>query len=231
MRSGMLWRSVTNRGRATSDGRGGAWPAPLALTLAGAVVRLEPLAQRHAQGLYDAALPPDIWTWVHDPPAATLPGWLSWFAAALEASARGEEAAFATLDAADASPIGMVRLLALRPADRSIEIGSAWLTPAAWGTGASTEASLLLMGHAFERLGCCRVEFKTHAQNARARAALLGLGTTFEGVHRKQRIVPGIGVRDSAWYSVIDDEWPVVEARLRARLARAQEDSAAAKRG
>jgi RimJ/RimL family protein N-acetyltransferase len=195
-----------------------AWPAPLAVALAGSLVRLEPLARRHAQGLYEAARPPEIWTWVHDPPAATRAGWNAWFGAALQASAGGHESAFATLDARDGAPIGMVRLMALRPADRSVEIGSVWLTPATWRTGASVEMSLLLMRYAFEHLGCCRVEFKTHAANTRARAALLGLGATFEGVQRKQRIVSGIGVRDSAWYSVIDDEWPALEACLRARL-------------
>jgi RimJ/RimL family protein N-acetyltransferase len=220
MWSAIVCPTVTSPRRPeTSGGNDGAWPAPLAVALAGCVVRLDPLSHQHAQGLYEAAQPPDIWTWVHESPAATLPAWRAWFAAALEATVAGEESAFATIDARSGAPIGMVRLLALRPADRSVEIGSAWLTPTAWGTGASVDACLLLMRYAFERLGCCRVEFKTHASNTRARAALLGLGTTFEGIHRKQRIVPGIGVRDSAWYSVIDDEWPIVEARLRARLA------------
>lgn len=200
------------------------------MTLAGRVVHLEPLAHRHAAALYEAARPPDIWTWAHEPPAETAERWRSWFAAALDASAGGEESAFATLDARSGAAIGMVRLLALRPLDRSVEIGSVWLTPTAWHTGAFAEACLLLMRHAFERLGCCRVEFKTHAANARARAALLGLGATFEGIHRKHRCVPGIGVRDSAWYSVIDDEWPAVEARLRARVA-AQAAAVLTKRG
>jgi RimJ/RimL family protein N-acetyltransferase len=204
----------------TSRGSAGPWPAPLAVVLTGDIVHLEPLARRHSHGLYEAARPPEIWTWAHEPPAATFAVWHSWFAAALAATARGDESAYAILDAVSGAPIGMARFLALRPVDRGVEIGSVWLTPAAWRTGASVEACLLLMSHAFERLGCCRVEFKTHVANERARAALLGLGATFEGIHRKQRIVPGIGVRHSAWYSVIDDEWPAVEERLRASLAR-----------
>ena len=200
---------------------GGEWPAPLIVSLTGRLVALEPLAPRHSRGLYEAARPPEIWTWVHDSPAVTPAAWQAWFAHALEASACGQESAFATLDARSATPIGMARWLALRPADRCVEIGSVWLTPTAWRSGAGLEMALLLMSYAFERLGCCRVEFKTHAANARSRAALLKLGATFEGIHRKQRIVPGIGVRDSAWYSVIDDEWPAVEARLQERLAAA----------
>jgi RimJ/RimL family protein N-acetyltransferase len=195
-----------------------AWPAPLAPVLDGRVVHLEPLAPGHERPLFDAAQPHEVWTWVHHHPAATLDQWQTWFAGALDASASGDEVAFATLDARTGAPIGVLRFLALRPVDRGLEIGSVWLTPTAWHTGAFAEACMLLMGYAFERLGCIRVEYKTHAANARARGALLGLGATFEGIHRKHRIVPGVGLRDSAWYSVIDDEWPLVEAHLRERV-------------
>jgi RimJ/RimL family protein N-acetyltransferase len=195
-----------------------AWPAPLAPVLDGRVVHLEPLAPGHANALCAAARPPEVWTWVHDNPTATPEQWQRWFAGALAASAAGDEVAFATIDARTGVPIGVMRFLALRPVDRGLEIGSVWLTPTAWHTGAFAETCLLLMGHAFERLGCIRVEYKTHAANARARGALLGLGATFEGIHRKHRIVPGVGLRDSAWYSVIDDEWPRVQAQLRERV-------------
>jgi RimJ/RimL family protein N-acetyltransferase len=63
-----------------------------------------------------------------------------------------------------------------------------------------------------------RVELKTHAGNARSRGAMERMGATFEGIHRKHRLIPGIGVRDTAWYSVLDDEWPRVREGLRARL-------------
>ena len=112
----------------------------------------------------------------------------------------------------------MTRYMVLRPDDRGLEIGSTWLAPTAWRTGANVEAKLLQLGYAFETLGCIRVELKTHAANERSRGAMERLGATFEGVHRKHRIVPGIGVRDTAWYSVLDDEWPAVRAGLLARL-------------
>jgi RimJ/RimL family protein N-acetyltransferase len=80
------------------------------------------------------------------------------------------------------------------------------------------EAKLLMLTHAFERLECVRVEFKTDARNQRSRAALAALPAQFEGIFRKHRIVPGVGQRDSAYYSVIDDEWPQVRDNLRRRL-------------
>jgi RimJ/RimL family protein N-acetyltransferase len=103
--------------------------------------------------------------------------------------------------------------------DRALEVGWTWLTPAAWSTGANAEAKLLMLEHAFERLGCVRVEFKTDARNERSRAALAALPAQFEGIFRKHRIPRGVGVRDSAYYSVIDDEWPLVKARLRERVS------------
>jgi len=93
------------------------------------------------------------------------------------------------------------------------------MSPATWGTGANVEAKYLLMRHAFEELGCLRVEFKTDALNERARAALAALPSQFEGIHRKHMLVRGGERRDSAWYGVIDDDWPEVKAALEHRLA------------
>jgi N-acetyltransferase len=119
----------------------------------------------------------------------------------------------------DGELVGHTSYLNHRPADRSVEVGNTWLAPRAWGTGANTEAKLLLMQHAFESEGLLRVEFKTDARNARSRAALAGLPATFEGVHRKHMVVRGGVRRDSAWYAVVDDDWPVVKAALGRRLA------------
>jgi RimJ/RimL family protein N-acetyltransferase len=83
----------------------------------------------------------------------------------------------------------------------------------------NVETKLLMLEHAFTALGCVRVEFKTDARNERSRAALAAIPAQFEGVLRKQINIPGVGVRDSAFFSVIDDEWPEVRTRLEARLA------------
>jgi RimJ/RimL family protein N-acetyltransferase len=123
----------------------------------------------------------------------------------------------------DGELVGHTSYLNDNPTDRVVEIGNTWLVPAAWGTGANTEAKLLLLQHAFEDEGYFRVEFKTDANNARARAALAGLPAEFEGIFRKHMVVRGGQRRDSAWYAVIDDDWPQVKAALRARLAERRE--------
>ena len=187
------------------------WPG-LHERLAGERVVLEPLARGHAEGLREAARHPEIWRWL------ILGDFDGWLEAAFDAAARGEEAPFATLDARDGRPIGSTRYLALRPEHRGLEIGWTWLRPDAWGTGANVEAKLLMLAHAFEKLGCIRVEFKTHAANERSRRAMEALPARFEGVHRKHMVLPGLGVRDSAYYSVVDDEWPAVRANLERRL-------------
>lgn len=130
----------------------------------------------------------------------------------------GVEIPFATISH-ELGVVGSTRFLALWPQHRSVEIGWTWLHPSAWGTGVNVEAKLLQLRHAFEAWGCVRVEMKTDAQNERARAALEALGATLEGIHRKHRIVRGGETRDTAWYSIVDDEWPAVRARLEARLA------------
>ena len=188
-------------------------------------MRLEPLSTDHDDGLWEASRPPEVWTWVSEQPA-TRESFGRYLDAARAATATGAEFAFATVSVARGRPIGMTRYMALRPDDRGLEIGSTWLTPAAWKTGANVEAKLLQLGYAFETLGCIRVEFKTHAANERSRAAMERLGATFEGIHRKHRIVPGVGVRDTAWYSVLDEEWAAVRAGLLARLGPCERGSA-----
>ena len=118
----------------------------------------------------------------------------------------------------DGELVGHTSFLRYEPAHRTVEIGNTWLVPAAWGTGANVEAKLLLMQHAFETEGLLRVEFKTDARNERSRAALAALPAEFEGVFRKHMLVRGGERRDSAWYAVIDDDWPQVKANLLRRL-------------
>jgi RimJ/RimL family protein N-acetyltransferase len=115
--------------------------------------------------------------------------------------------------------VGSTRFLALRPEHGSVEIGWTWLHPSVWGTGANVEAKYLQLQHAFESWGCRRVELKTDALNERSRGALEALGATFEGIHRKHMLVRDGENRDSAWYSVTDDDWPAVRVHLEARLA------------
>lgn len=192
------------------------WVAPV--TLAGRRVRLEPLAEAHLPGLVAAGSDPAIWTWLHEPltDAERMRGWLL---EALRAREAGSEVPFATVDAASGQVLGSTRFMAIAAAHRRLEIGWTWLTPAAHGSGANREAKLLMLEHAFERLGAMRVELKTDARNARSRAALEGIGATFEGIFRRHMRMADGRVRDSAWYAVVDEDWPAVSARLRARVA------------
>jgi RimJ/RimL family protein N-acetyltransferase len=100
-----------------------------------------------------------------------------------------------------------------------VEIGWTWFNPRVWRSGVNVETKLLLMAHAFETLDCVRVELKTDARNERSRGAMAALPAQFEGVLRNHMIVPGIGQRDSAYYSVIESEWPAVRGTLQGRLA------------
>jgi len=191
-----------------------AWTVP---TLEGRVVRLEPLGSEHEEGLWLASRDPVTWRWLSVVQPQTRNEWSGYMEEALAAVSNGTEIAFATV--CRKQIVGSTRFLALRPDDRSVEIGWTWLHPSVWGTGANVEAKLLQMKHAFEVWGCRRVEFKTDAHNDRSRRALEALGATFEGVHRKHMLVRDGENRDSAWYSVTDDDWPSVGARLEARLA------------
>ena len=194
------------------------WLTP---TLEGRIVRLEPLARTHADDLWEASRDPRIWRWLPIVQPQTREEWQSWMDDALGRVADGLDLAFATVLVATGKALGSTRFLALRPEHRSLEIGWTWLAPAAWSTGANAEAKLLQLEHAFDVLDCRRVEFKTDALNERARPALAALPAVFEGIHRKHMLVRDGQNRDSAWYSVVDDDWPVVRDALRERVAAA----------
>jgi RimJ/RimL family protein N-acetyltransferase len=192
----------------------GVWTAP---TLVGRIVRLEPLTAAHGDGLWLASRDPRTWRWLSIVQPQTRDTWGTFVQQALDAAAAGTEIPLVTIRRDEI--VGSTRFLALRPEHRSLEIGWTWLHPSAWGTGANVEAKLLQLRHAFEVWSCRRVELKTDARNERSRGALEALGATFEGIHRKHMLVRGDENRDSAWYSVVDDDWPSVRARLEARLA------------
>ncbi len=113
--------------------------------------------------------------------------------------------------------VGSTRFLSFAPEHGRVEIGWTWLRRSAWGTGANVETKFLLLEHAFERHGLQRVEFKTDARNERTRGSLLALGAQFEGIFRKHMRLP-TGPRDSAWYAIVDDEWPIVKEQFLRRL-------------
>ena len=186
--------------------------------LEGRIVRLEPLAEAHEDGLWEASRDPRTWRWLSVTQPQTREAWRTWLEQALAAAAAGAEVPLVTISHKEGI-VGSTRFLSLRPLDRSLEIGWTWLHPSVWGTGANVEAKLLQLEHAFEIRDCRRVEFKTDAANERSRRALEALGASFEGIHRQHMLVREGENRDSAWYSILDDEWPAVRARLERRLA------------
>ncbi|HEV7808995.1 MAG TPA: GNAT family protein [Candidatus Limnocylindrales bacterium] len=189
------------------------------ITLPGSRVVLEPLSLDHVPALAEVALEPAVWQWTLARPTSEA-DLREWVEAALAGREAGTEMPFATLDAATRRPIGSCRYMNIVLEHRRLEIGWTWVAPAWQRTGANREAKLLMLTHAFETLGCRRVEFKTDSLNEPSRTALLGIGATFEGNFRNHMVMPGGRMRHSAYYSVIDDEWPQVKAALERSLAR-----------
>ncbi len=193
------------------------WVQPAVLV--GSRVRLEPLQRDHVADLALVAFDPALWRWTIARPQDSS-GLERWLETALANAEAGSEQPFATIDLASGRAIGSSRFMSIVPEHRRLEIGWTWVGTAFQRTGANREAKLLQLGHAFEILGANRVEFKTHARNERSRAALAGIGATFEGIFRSHMIMPDGSLRDSAYFSVIADEWPAVKAGLEATLAR-----------
>jgi RimJ/RimL family protein N-acetyltransferase len=203
---------------AVSPEEDGRRPAGVRAELEGSLVRLEPLAAGHAAGLFEASRDPAIWPWLALGPASPSREAVErWLGESIAESEAGREWGFATVWRETGRVIGSTRFMALRPEHRGLEIGWTWLHPASWRTGANVEAKLLMLEHAFGTVDCVRVEFKTDARNERSRAALAALPASFEGVLRNHMVMP-YGLRDSAYYSVVPEEWPAVAANLRRRL-------------
>ena len=193
------------------------WVEPV--VLAGTRVRMEPLREDHFAGLCDVAFDAPIWRWtiMGEQDEAGLRRWVDTALANAEA---GTERPFATVDVGSGRAIGSSRYMSIVPEHKRLEIGWSWIGTAYQRSGRNREAKLLQLTHAFETLGANRVEFKTHARNAQSRTALVAIGATFEGVHRSHTIMPDGSLRDSAWFSVIKEEWPAVKARILGLLDR-----------
>jgi RimJ/RimL family protein N-acetyltransferase len=182
------------------------------------LVVLEPLAELHASDLAAAAADGELFTWMPANLGASPEQVRDWITDAGSARQQRPEVPFAIIAKASGRAVGSTRFLELRPEHLRVEIGWTWVAQSVWRTGVNVEAKLLLLTHAFERIGLRRVEFKTDARNARSRGALEALGAKFEGVLRKHMVVHNGAPRDSAYYSVIDDEWLDVKALLERRL-------------
>ncbi|MEM1111321.1 MAG: GNAT family protein [Pseudomonadota bacterium] len=187
------------------------------VTLEGEAVRLEALGQVHAQGLFVRGRHTPDWAYMPRGCFVDLADTRQWID---EAIAEPRQLAFAIVETGKNKVAGSTRYLNHRPEHCSVEIGWTWLGPDWQRTMVNTEAKLLLLEHAFERLGCVRVEFKTDARNLRSQRSLERIGATREGVLRQHMIVQDDVLRDSVYFSVLDKEWPDVRERLALLLDR-----------
>lgn len=178
-------------------------------------VTLEPLSLDHADVLAECVGDlSELWYQDHIPTPDSVPEYIKAYLAEHE---RGERAPWAIVDPAG-SAIGVTTFFHPDPANRSIEIGSTWITKDAQGAPFNKAAKLLMLQRAFDDLGCLRVEIRTHFMNRQSRAAIESLGAKLDGVLRRHKILRSGLVRDTCVYSILDTEWPEVKTSLEARL-------------
>jgi len=189
--------------------------------LEGRHVRLERLARRHAEDLFEVGKDETIWPYMPRPPLKSVPDTQGWVDQALGVAATGTQIPFAIIERTGGKAIGSTRYMDIRRNDRGLEIGWTWIGTAFQHTAVNTECKYLLLRHAFEELGAARVQLKTDLRNVRSQRAIERLGTVREGVLRKHMVLWDGFIRDTVYYSVIESEWPEVRRRLEGLLERA----------
>ena len=187
------------------------------VTLEGQHVQLEPLRREHLAGLAEVGLDPELWRWI--PTAVrTSEEMAAYIESALQEQERGVSLPFVVVEKATGRAIGSTRYGNIERAHHRVEIGWTWVARDWQRTAVNTEAKYLLLRHAFESLGCVRVELKTDSLNERSRAAILRIGAKEEGIFRNHMITSSGRIRHTVYFSIIDSEWPGVKAHLEAKL-------------
>ena len=190
----------------------------MSLVLEGRYVRLEPPSHAHSPDLAMVALDPELWRWtttqIH-----TVDDLNAYIDNLLALKASGAAIPFTTIDRTTGRAIGGTRFANIDVQNRRVEIGWTWLGRPYQRRAFNTEAKLLMLGHAFDRMDCIRVEFKADALNMKSRNALLRLGAREEGTLRHHTILPSGRVVDWVYYSILREEWPGVRAGLEKKLA------------
>lgn len=187
--------------------------------LQGERVILEPLSAEHKQGLCDAINDGELWNLFFTlvPHVSRIDEFLAF---AETRHGNGDGLAFAIIDRASGRVAGSSRFMRAEPAHRRVEIGFTFLGQSFQRTGINTEAKLLMLEHAFERLAMNRVEFITDFLNTGSRNAILGIGARQEGILRNHMVMPDGRVRDSVLFSMTNNEWPGIKRHLQFKLAR-----------
>jgi RimJ/RimL family protein N-acetyltransferase len=187
------------------------------VVLEGVHVRLEPLSRKHIAGLCEVGLEEQLWRWIPTP-VRTADDMAAYVELALKEQANGMSLPFAQIEKATGRLIGSTRYMNIDRVHHRVEIGCTWIGREWQRTAANTEAKYFLLRHAFETLGCMRVELKTDSLNDKSRAAILRIGAKEEGIFRNHMITSTGRIRHTVYFSVIDSEWPEVKSRLERKL-------------
>ncbi len=193
------------------------------ITLVGRAARLEPLSEAHVPDLTVAGQDQSIWRFMPYGPIDSEERMRWLVRELLSRQARGTDLPFAVIHVESGQAVGMTRYMDIQPAHRGLEIGGTWYSPAHQRTAVNTECKYLLLKHAFEGLGCIRVQLKTDVRNERSQRAIERLGAVREGVLRDHMIMPDGHIRSSVYYSLLAAEWPAVKAKLEEKLGYASD--------
>ena len=194
------------------------WISPVILN--GKYVRLEPMTEDHIPGLAEIGVGQTFWDFMLYGRMDSVEDMRNWVMDILSRAQNGTDLPFIAIHLASGKVAGATRYLNIMPKDRGLEIGGTWYGTEYQRTPVNTECKYLLLTHAFERLGCIRVQLKTDLRNVRSQRAIERIGAKREGILRNHMILPSGQFRDSVFYSILDSEWPEVKKRLEELIVR-----------
>ena len=190
------------------------------VVLQGKYVRLEPMTEAHVPALAQIGVGQNFWDFMVYGNMNTVEDMRNWVMDILSRAEKGTDLPFVAIHLASGRVAGATRYLNIMPNDRGLEIGGTWYGPEFQRTLVNTECKYLLLSHAFETLGCIRVQLKTDLRNDRLQKAIERIGAVKEGVLRNHMILPDGRIRHSVYYSILDTEWPEVKKRLEEMMVR-----------
>ena len=190
------------------------------IMLTGKYVRLEPMTEEHAPALAEIGVGQSFWDFMVYGEIKTVDDMSNWVLDILSRAEKGTDLPFVAIHLASGRMAGATRYLNIMPNDRGLEVGGTWYGPEFQRTPVNTECKYLLFRHAFETLGCIRVQLKTDLRNERSQKAIERIGAVKEGVLRNHMILPDGHYRNSVYYSILDSEWLGVKKRLEEMLHR-----------
>lgn len=190
------------------------------VVLTGRHVRLEPMTEDHSPGLAEIGAGQSFWDFMVYGDITSVDDMHNWVLDILSRARRGTDLPFVAIHLPSGRVAGAMRYLNIMPKDRGLEIGGTWYGQEFQRTAVNTECKYLLLQHAFETLGCIRVQLKTDLRNERSQKAIERIGAVKEGVLRNHMILPDGRYRHSVFYSILDTEWPDVKKKLQQMMER-----------